>query len=126
MATLKFENGFNGIYEVKDNKLILNKEDGLRPYDLIFGGIAGCFYSTFLEVLRLNNVSVESSEIVINGTKRKSIPTTLEYLSIHFYVKTNDDKKKVRDCFYEAIEVCSLIQTFKHVADIQTNISFKA
>ncbi len=125
MAKLVFNGDFNGTYQVRNQKLVLDKEDGLRPYDLTYGAIAGCLYSTFLNILELNDLNVDETEIVINGRKRTTIPTTVEYINIHFFVKTSDNKKKISDCFYESLDACSMIVTFRHVAEIESNISFE-
>ena len=75
MAKLVFNGDFNGTYQVRNQKLVLDKEDGLRPYDLTYGAIAGCLYSTFLNILELNDLNVD--EKLFNEVLENKIVTKI-------------------------------------------------
>ena len=44
---LHFENGFHGVTEINSQRIEMNHEQGVAPYDLTYAAIGGCFYAKY-------------------------------------------------------------------------------
>jgi len=94
------------------------------PYDLLFGALASCFYSTFLDIVEKMRVDFEAADIAVSGEKRVEIPTTLSWVLVELTIK----KPSKRDAFEKAAALagkyCSIYQTLSHVASMRTEVRF--
>lgn len=122
MAVIRFENGFVGTYQVGGQTLHISKE-AIRPYDMTYGAIAGCLWSNFLNLAK--DMEIRSADVVVNGTKRETTPTTLEHVTILIRIDTNASDEKIQNTLDEAIRVCSMVQTVAMVAKIDYSFERK-
>ena len=121
MAAIHFENGFHGVYCVRDQVLEIGSE-WIQPYDMTFGAVASCFYATFLGVLKEHGVTVRSAEVTVDGRKRTEVPTTLEYLKLTLQPETDASKEELEACMQEALGKCSMVATIKAVAQVEAEL----
>lgn len=116
MTRVFFEDGFHGITKIGEQTLRIGEEQ-ILPYDMTYGAIASCLYSTFLDVLEENHLHVGKAMIDVHGVKRKTVPQTVENLFIHIQVESSDDLMQLRMAFAKAASRCSMVQTFAAVAE---------
>ncbi|NCB33538.1 MAG: hypothetical protein EOM64_06605 [Erysipelotrichia bacterium] len=124
MALVKFKNGFNGTYEIGGQVLQIN-ENGIHPYDMTFGAVASCLYSTLLDVCEHRKIELKSSEVTVDGVKRTSVPATLEHVTIRIVTDTDTDIEDLKKAMNRAVECCSMVQTVAEVAEIEYSIEKK-
>lgn len=121
MAFIKYENGFHGTYEVNGFTIKIGNEEGsVAPYDMTYGAIASCLYATYLNLLTEKHLTIRGADVDISGVKREMIPTTLEDITIKITVYSDEELDVLQYTFNQALATCSMVQTFKHVADIHT------
>lgn len=116
MSTITFSDGFHGVMEMRGQKLDIS-ESGLHPYDLTYGAIGSCLYSTFLDELEKRHLTVRRCVVDVDGTKRQSVPALVKELKILFTVESDADEKDLRQAFAMALAHCSMVQTFARVAE---------
>ncbi len=125
MAYIEYRNGFNGTYKVGGQTLLIGKEK-LMPYDMTYGAIASCLYSNFTKSVGKRGLKVSGTDVVVNGVKRDTVPATVKELTISFNVYTDASYEDILESFNEAIENCSMVQTFKMVAELKTEVKINA
>ena len=121
LTKLHFTNGFHGTLETKRATTKIGVEEGeLRPYDLLQGSIAGCYYKTFLEILDKRDITIGAAELEVKGVNRREAPTTLETVDITLTLLEypQDQVKHLRRAADLAALYCSIYQTVSHVATI--------
>lgn len=101
-------------------------EDKALPYDLLQGALASCLHSTFLGVLEKNGLSINFVEYNIEGSKRETVPTTLEWLKVKASIDTSSSESKVKEALISASEKCSIYQTLAQVANMELEVDFEA
>lgn len=121
MAKIHFEDGFHGTYEAGNQTLTISKE-GLLPYDMTYGALAGCLYSNFLKHLSTFGLSVNSTDVLIEGEKRKTVPATLEHVRIVFETDSDADLADLQGCLAEATKTCSMFQMISKVAEMEFTV----
>ena len=121
MADLLFENGFHGRYTVRGQELLIGYDE-IQPYDMTYGAIASCLFSTFLEIARENGVEIRRCAVHVSGTKRSTVPSTVSHLTIRFAPEAEADSSFLERTFQEALEKCSMVATFRHVAEIDARL----
>ena len=121
MAELYYHDGFHGSYQIGNQTLSIGK-DAIMPYDMTYGAIASCLYAAYLGIAKAKDVYVRNAHVSIDGRKRTTVPTTLEYLSIHMVVDTDAEEEAVKACMDQAILNCSMVQTFARVAEIDYSV----
>lgn len=121
MALIRFDNGFHGIYKVKGQTLEIGT-GGLEPYDMTYGAIGSCLFSTLLKVAEEQGITLSGVEVLIEGRKRQSVPAMVEYLKIRVYAG-GDTSEDLQSCLQEACEKCSMVSTFAKVAEIDAKLS---
>ncbi len=131
MAVLKvinqFTNTFKGTMIAKRGTVAIGSEEGtVAPYDMLFGALASCMYSTFLDIMEKKKVPFEAVDVEISGEKRTTIPMTLEWVTVKFVVKgaPEDKHKAFQQALDLAAKYCSIYQTIAHVAEMKTEIEF--
>ena len=73
--TIRFENGFNGELLLDEGSVKIGRAPGgAAPYDMLYGALASCLYSTFLGILEKKRIEIEGTEIVVEGEKRTEVP----------------------------------------------------
>ncbi len=121
---LHFENGFHGVTQINQQRIEMNRETGVGPYDLTFAAIGGCFYATFLDQCDQLHLSVEWCDLEVTGIKRQTVPTTLETVDITVTIKTMDSIDAVTEAFDQASAQCSMLAMVRSVAEVNIQLYF--
>lgn len=121
-----FEPRYHGIIEGSRARLVLGPEEGeFGPYDLVLGGLAGCFYATFLGIAGKMHLHYHEVILDIEGHHREDPPTTLQHIILNMEVKGADPDQEKR--YQRAVEIagkyCSVYQTLSQVAEIETRLT---
>lgn len=117
MAELLFENGFHGTYCVRGQEFKIGY-DAVQPYDMTYGAIASCLFSTFCTVAQERGITPAQAKINITGRRRRTTPSVLEYIRIRLLVQADADSGALRSVLEEALEKCSMVATFRQTAEI--------
>lgn len=124
-VALKFNYAFEGtLYAPNGNAEIGVKEGTLAPYDMLFGALAGCLYSTFLDVAMKKRISYESVDLLVTGEKRKEIPSTLKWVHVKALVHNPEKELGLEQAFELATRFCSIYETISKVAKMTYEIDF--
>lgn len=102
-----------------------NVEDGLKPYDMFLGALGGCYYATFLDIVKKMRLVYTGATIDILGVKREEVPTTLKTVTMVFTVRGADDHKAFDRAATLAAKYCSVHETIKQVAEITLETRFE-
>jgi putative redox protein len=100
------------------------EENTLEPYDMLFGALGSCYYSTFLDVAKKKRINFDHAEIHIEGVKRDTPPTTLEWVKVKLDVKNSSNNLGLEKAAALAAKYCSVYVTISKVADISWEINF--
>lgn len=122
---IKFNNGFNGELISKNSRTAVGVESGqLGSYDMLFGSLAACLYSTFLDVVVKKKITFDEANVVVTGEKRKEIPTTLEWVSVVIEIKNASNEKGINKAADLAAKYCSVYETISKVAKMTLEVRF--
>lgn len=99
-------------------------QNTLEPYDMLFGALGSCYYSTFLDVAKKKRIDFDYAEIHIEGVKRDTPPTTLEWVKVKLDVKNSSNNLGLEKAAALAAKYCSVYVTISKVADISWEINF--
>jgi uncharacterized OsmC-like protein len=119
-----FNNGFNGKLKVRENSLNINSKAFL-PYDLTVAGLASCLYSTFLDTLDEEGLTIINCEIDSNYHKKNEYPYTLDKVEIKFLVKSKESTFNLRSALTKASENCSMFYTIAQVSKIELQLDIR-
>jgi putative redox protein len=97
----------------------------MKPYHLLFGAVASCFYATFISVANKMRLSFSNVEIEVNGHKRDETPATLDYVKIEMVVYSGSDEEKLRKAAELGAKYCSIHETISKVAQIDLVVTFE-
>jgi len=123
---LKFDKDFVGEMTSPTGTIKLgSQENGMKPYHLLFGAVASCFYATFLSVANKMRLSFSNVEIEVNGNKRDETPATLDYVKIEMVVYSGSDEEKLRKAAELGAKYCSIHETISKVAQIDLVVTFE-
>ena len=100
---------------------------GLKPYDMVLGGLGACLNYTFQDVLDKMRTEVGSVDYDITGIKRDEVPTILKEVIVNVTVSGVDEskQKKVEKAWLKATEYCSMYETLSRVATMKPSLTFK-
>lgn len=100
---------------------------GLKPYDMVLGGLGACLNYTFQDVLDKMRTKVGSVDYDITGIKRDEVPTILKEVIVNVTVSGVDEskQKKVEKAWQKATEYCSMYETLSRVAVMKPSLTFK-
>lgn len=121
-TSVKFGSDFNGTLTTPNNSMISISSDQIKPYDMMLGALVACFHHTFLEVVGKKRQSVEEVIYEVNGRKRETVPTMLEYVKMEITVVNASDADQIDKSLELAKKYCSVFQTISHVAEIEVNV----
>lgn len=127
-ADIYFENTFNGKLVVPKGEVQIGDAAGaVGPYDMLLGALAGCLYSTFLDVVEKKKGSFDSVHIHVEGEKREKVPTTLKWVKVTLSIKGAEvkDKPGMEKAAQLAAKYCSIYQTVSQVADMTLEVVFE-
>lgn len=121
-----FEPRYRGIIEGNRARLVLGPGEGeFGPYDLVLGGLAGCFYATFLGIAGKMHLHYHEVVIDIKAQHREEPPTMMSHILLDIEVKGADPQKEKQ--YGRAMEIagkyCSVFQTLGHVAEMETRLT---
>ena len=118
-----FEYDFKGIMKAKNSEIKIGGEIGeTAPYDMLFGALASCLYSTFLDIAIKKRIQYDKCVIKVDGVKRSEIPMTLETVTVTAEVYNPTKEKGLDEAFRLACDYCSIFATISKVADISTEL----
>lgn len=125
MDTIKFnwENSFNGVMSAPAGDIKIG-EDGFRPYNLLLGALGSCFYATLVTIVNKKRLTFDGVTMEINGEKRTTIPTTLEWAEMKVVVKNPSNEEQFKKSIELAAKNCSIHETIAKVADIKIITDF--
>ena len=103
-------------------------EDGLAPYDMLLGGLSGCFYVTFLEIAEKKRLSFDRAEMELEGVHRDGIPRTLSdiHMTLTLFGAAEEDRKAYQQSLNLAEKYCSIHATIAKVAKITCDLVIKS
>jgi len=122
---LEFEDGFKGKLVASGGTVPIGQVvGGLAPYNLLFGALGSCFYSTFLSIAKKKRLTFEKAELTISGHKRDETPPTLDHVEIRLTVTGVVDQIGIRRSAELGAEYCSIHATVSKVAEIRLEVVF--
>jgi putative redox protein len=122
---LQFSNTFVGSMTSPSGRVVLGSQpDGIAPYHLLYGAVGSCFYSTFLSVANKKKLIFKDANLDISGTKRDTIPATLEYLKIVLTIRGGQDEPQLKTSAELGAKYCSIHETISKVAKIDLVVNF--
>ena len=123
---LIFTNDFLGELQAPNGNVAIGVNAGtVAPYDMVFGALGSCLYSTFLDVMKKKRIEFERFEMVITGEKRTEIPTVLKWVHIEATVYGPEKEMGVEQAFKLATEYCSVYYTISLVAEMSYKLNIK-
>lgn len=125
-VNLKFDSNYIGELTSPTGTIKLgSQENGMKPYHLLFGAIASCFYATFLSVAEKMRVSFTDVDIEVSGNKRDETPATLDQVTIQMVVYNGTDQNKLKRAADLGAQYCSIHETVSKVANIDLVVTFE-
>lgn len=122
---LAFTDGFKGLMTAPSGTVPIGlTEGGVAPYNLLFGALGSCFYSTFLSIVKKKHLTLEKTELTISGHKRDAVPPTLDHVVIHMAITGASDEQGIRRSAELGAEYCSIHATVSKVAEIKLEVVF--
>jgi len=123
---LSFDKNFVGEMTSPTGTIKLgSQENGMKPYHLLFGALASCFYATFLSVADKMIISFSDVDIEVSGHKRDETPATLSDVKIEMVIYNGIDEIKLRKAAELGAKYCSIHETISKVAQIETIVTFQ-
>ena len=103
-----------------------NQDQGMKPYHLLFGSIASCFYATFLSLANKMRLSFTDVAIEVSGNKRDEDIATLDYVKIEMVIYNGSNDEKLNKAAELGAKYCSIHETVSKVANIELVVLFEA
>jgi putative redox protein len=123
---LKFDSKYVGELSSPSGTIKLgSQENGMKPYHLLFGALASCFYATFLSVAEKMRVSFTDVDIEVSGNKRDETPATLDLVTIQMVVYNGTDQTKLKRAAELGAQYCSIHETISRVAKMDLVVTFE-
>ncbi|MGD9605312.1 MAG: OsmC family protein [Bacilli bacterium] len=123
---MDFRNEFVGTMTApKGQVLIGSQEGGLYPYNLLFGALGSCFYSTFLSIVNKKRLTFDSATVEISGRHIEAQVATLEYVQIKITIRKASDEKQFLRSVELGAKYCSIHETISKVAQIEKVVIFE-
>lgn len=123
---LKFDSNYVGELTSPTGSIKLGSQDnGMKPYHLLFGALASCFYATFLSVAGKMRLTFTDVEIEVSGNKRDETPATLDQVTIQMVVYNGSDETKLKKAADLGAQYCSIHETVSKVAKIDLIVTFE-
>ena len=119
--TVRFSNGFHGELLLDEGVVRIGRQpQEAAPYDLLYGALASCLYSTFLGILEKKRIIIQGAD----AEKRSEVPTTLKTVHLTVTVHQAEKEEAVRKSLELATRYCSVYQTISQVAQMSWEIHF--
>jgi len=125
IVKLTFDKDFVGEMTSPTGTIKLGSQDqGMKPYHLLFGALASCFYATFLSVANKMRLSFTDVDIEVSGNKRDDAIATLDQVKIELIIYNGSDEVKLNKAAELGAKYCSIHETISKVANIDLNVSY--
>ncbi len=125
-VNMEFEYEFKGVLKAKRNTVAIGIEEGtIEPYDMVFGALGSCLYSTFLDIAVKKKIVYDGVRMKVSGEKRTEVPTTLKTVNVEVVVVNPEKEKGLDQAMKLATEYCSVYQTLSHVAEMSYSLEFE-
>jgi len=125
-VTMDFDYEFKGVLKAKRGTVDIGIEEGtIEPYDMVFGALGSCLYSTFLDIAVKKKIVYDGVKMKVSGEKRTEVPTTLKTVNVEVTVVNPEKEKGLDQAMRLATEYCSVYQTLAHVADMSYSLNFE-
>ena len=125
-VNMEFDYAFKGILKAKRGTVDIGIEEGtIEPYDMVFGALGSCLYSTFLDIAVKKKIVYEGVRMKVSGEKRTEVPTTLKTVNVEVTVINPEKEKGLDQAMRLATEYCSVYQTLAHVAEMSYSLNFE-
>lgn len=122
---LSFDKNFVGEMTSPTGTIKLGSQpQGMKPYHLLYGALASCFYATFLSVADKMRLSFTDVSIEVSGHKREEVPATLDKVLIDMVIYNGNDQTKLRKAADLGAKYCSIHETVSKVAEIELVVTF--
>lgn len=123
---LSFDKNFVGDMTSPTGTIKLGSQDqGMKPYHLLYGALASCFYATFLSVVDKMRLSFTHADIEVSGHKREEVPATLDHVIINMVIYNGNDHIKLEKAAGLGAKYCSIHETISKVATIDLVVTFE-
>jgi putative redox protein len=123
---MNFNQGFVGeMISPTAHIQIGSQENGAQPYHLLYGALGSCFYATFLSVSQKMRLTFDRATLEISGTKRETLPTTLDYVKIEMVIYKPNDEEKMLKAAQLGAKHCSIHETLSKVATMELVVKFE-
>lgn len=123
---LNFDSNYVGELTSPTGSIKLGSQDnGMKPYHLLFGALASCFYATFLSVAGKMRLTFTDVVIEVSGNKRDETPATLDQVTILMVVYNGSDETKLKKAADLGAQYCSIHETVSKVAKIELIVTFE-
>ena len=123
---IELKNTFSGVMHVPGADVPVGGVQGeLLPYDMLFGALATCVYSTFLDIVNKKKISFDRATMSIEGEKRSEVPTTLIWVDTQLVIYGAENEKALEKTFELATKYCSIYQTISSVAEMRWDVEFR-
>jgi len=123
---LRMDTNFKGELESPTAKVkVGDLEGGLQPYHMLFGALASCFYSTFLEISKKKRLSFSSGSVEVSGYKEKGKEVNLlEHVTVKLIVKDPSEEKGLIKSAELGAKFCSIYTTLSKIAKMELIVEF--
>ena len=123
---LNWDFDFKGEISFPSGKANLGEnENGLMPYNLLFGALGSCFYATFLSVAKKMRLKFDNATIEVSGKKLDEDSKVIQYLEMNMVIENPSDKDRLLKSAKLGIQYCSIHELISRTAEIKLNVEFK-
>jgi putative redox protein len=123
---IEYANEFKGTLKTSHGEVLVgNQENGMKPYNLLFGALGACFYSTVLGIIVKKRLTFDGAVVEINGSKREEVPTTLDHVTLTITFKNASNEEQFLKSAELGTKYCSVFETISKVAQIDLVVNFE-
>ncbi len=106
--------------------LVGDQPNGMQPYNLLFGALASCFYSTFLSIASKKRMSFDSASVEVSGSKKETGDVrTLDNVQMVLTINNPSNEEQLKKSALLGAKFCSIHETISKVAEIKLEVIFR-
>lgn len=123
---IEFGNTFKGVMTTPQGTFPVGSNEGdLKPYNMLFGAIAACFYATFLSVAQKKRLEFDKAMVTVSGVQREELPTILTHVTLTLTVYGKDLKKdQLEKSAQMGATYCSIHKLVENTAHVELVVDF--
>jgi len=123
---IDWQKDFIGEMSAPSGKVLIgDQQNGMQPYNLLFGALGACFYSTFLSIATKKRLSFDSASVEVSGSKREiGEVRTLENVQLVLTINNPSNEEQLRKSALMGAKFCSIHETISKVAEIKLEVKF--